>query len=173
MTGTFWIVSYIALWIAVIGLSVAVVALLRQIGLLHLRVAPMGVHFAGEGPTLDDPAPNIGRTWRSDGVTLVAFTSATCELCADLHPGLVRLADAEGDLDLVTLDGHADASAFASFSVRSTPYVVAIDADGIVRGRGVANTLDQVEEMLEEVRAGVIDLRDIPSTPTATTEATA
>ncbi len=160
MTGTFWIVSYIALWIAVVVLSVSVVALLRQIGLLHLRVAPMGVNFAGEGPPLDEPAPHIGRSWREDGLTLVAFTSATCELCADLHPGLVRLASAERDLDLVTLDGHRDASAFASFSVRSTPYVVAIDADGVVRSRGVANTLDQVEEMLDEVRAGVIDVRD-------------
>ena len=160
MTGTFWIVSYIALWIAVVVLGISVVALLRQIGLLHLRVAPMGVNFAGEGPELDAPAPNIGRDWRTDGLSLVAFTSATCELCADLHPGLVRLAAAERDLDLVTLDGQRDASAFASFSVRSTPYVVAVDADGVVRARGVANTLDQVEEMLAEVRAGVIDIRD-------------
>jgi len=160
VSGTFWIVSYIALWVAVIALSISVVALLRQIGLLHLRVAPMGVNFAGEGPELDEPAPNIGRRWRTDGITLVAFTSATCELCADLHPGLVRLSNAERDLDLVTLDGQRDASAFASFSVRSTPYVVAIDEEGVVRSRGVANTLDQVEEMLEEVRAGVIDVRD-------------
>jgi hypothetical protein len=32
--------------------------------------------------------------------------------------------------------------------------VVAVDGDGIVRSRGVANTLDQVEEMLAEVLAG-------------------
>ncbi len=159
MTGTFWIVSYVMLWLAVIGLSVAVVALLRQIGVLHLRVSPMGVHFAGEGPELDQPAPTIGRTWRDDAITLVAFTSPTCELCRDLKPGLDRLAKADPGLELVSIDSEIERRAFDAFSVRSTPYVVAIDAEGMVRGRGVANTLDQVEEMLAEVRAGVIDLR--------------
>ena len=50
MTGSVWIVSYVMLWVAVVVLGVTVVALLRQIGVLHLRVAPMGVHFAGRGP---------------------------------------------------------------------------------------------------------------------------
>ena len=58
MSGTVWIVSYVLLWIAVIVLGFAVVALLRQIGVLHTRVAPMGVHFAGEGPERESPAPD-------------------------------------------------------------------------------------------------------------------
>jgi hypothetical protein len=51
--------------------------------------------------------------------------------------------------------------------VRSTPYVIAVDAEGIVRSRGVANTLDQVEEMLAEVLAGPPITLDQTSNPAA------
>ena len=65
---------------------------------------------------------------------------------------------------------ESDQPAFAAFRVRSTPYLVAIDRQGMVRSRGVANTLDQAEEMLSEVRAGVIDLDvSVTDTPTSTT----
>jgi hypothetical protein len=30
---------------------------------------------------------------------------------------------------------------------------VAVDGDGVVRGRGVANSLEQVEELMDEARA--------------------
>ena len=76
MNGTAWMISYVMLWAAVAVLGFAVVALLRQIGILHTRVAPMGVHFAGEGPELDTPAPPVDRVdYRSSPFTLLAFTS--------------------------------------------------------------------------------------------------
>lgn len=161
MSGSAWIVSYVLLWIAVIALGTTVIALLRQIGILHTRVAPMGVHFAGEGPELDAAAPDkAAYDYNSSETTLVAFVSDTCEICARLHPGLERLARAEAALTLRTMDADTDQAAFAAFKVRSTPYLVAVDTDGMVRGRGVANTLDQAEELLAEVRAGVIDLAE-------------
>ena len=165
MTGGVWIASYVMLWVAVIVLGVAVIALLRQIGVLHTRVAPMGVHFAGEGPELDQPAPDHGAfDYSAVETTLVAFVSDTCEICRGLHPSLERLGRTDPRLNLRTMRAEADQPAFATFRVRSTPYLVAVDRDGVVRGRGVANTLDQAEELLAEVRAGVIDLNAL--TPT-------
>lgn len=158
MTGI-WLVSYVLLWLTVAALGFAVVALLRQIGVLHTRVAPMGVHFAGEGPELDQPAPLLaltgGRTvdYRSSPVTLLTFTSPTCEICAALKPALERLSRSYDEVDLTIIDHDAEPSTFAAFRVRSTPYLIAIDHRGIVRSRGVANTLDQAEEMLAEVLA--------------------
>lgn len=154
MTGI-WLVSYILLWLTVAVLGVAVVAMLRQIGILHTRVAPMGVHFAGEGPELDKPAPAAADIdYEASPYTLLAFTSPTCEICASLKPALQRLSKAYDEVELHIVD-HADAKAtFGQFRVRSTPYLVAVDAQGIVRSRGVANTLDQAEEMLAEVLAG-------------------
>ena len=52
------------------------------------------------------------------------------------------------------VDHGTEPDTFSRFQVRSTPYLVAVDREGIVRSRGVANTLDQAEEMLAEVLAG-------------------
>ncbi|MEM7274019.1 MAG: thioredoxin domain-containing protein [Actinomycetota bacterium] len=154
MTGI-WLVSYLLLWLTVAVLGVAVVAMLRQIGILHTRVAPMGVHFAGEGPELDLPAPVVDDVdYGASPYTLLAFTSPTCEICATLKPALRHLERGYDEVYLRIIDHDVDPSIFAAFRVRSTPYLVAVDRDGIVRSRGVANTLDQAEEMLAEVLAG-------------------
>lgn len=153
MTGI-WLASYLALWLTVLALGISVIALLRQIGVLHTRVAPMGVHFAGEGPELDTEAPIVdGLDYTTTPYTLLAFTSPSCEICASLKPALERLARGYDEIDLHLIDHDAMPSTFSDFRVRSTPYLIAIDDDGIVRSRGVANTLDQVEEMLAEVLA--------------------
>lgn len=150
-----WLVSYVALWLTVMVLGFSVVALLRQIGVLHTRVAPMGVHFAGEGPELDSPAPTLdGLNYSASPYTVLAFTSPTCEICATLKPALQRLSRGYSEIDLQMIDHGTRPGVFSDFQVRSTPYLVAIDADGVVRSRGVANTLDQAEEMLAEVLAG-------------------
>jgi thiol-disulfide isomerase/thioredoxin len=153
MDGAVWVVSYVVLWVAVVVLSVAVVALLRQIGVLHARLAPMGVHFAGEGPDLNAPAPAAGPTvdYGDADVTLVAFTAPACEICARLRPSLAALRTQYRDLRLVELENAPDtAAAFRAFNVSNTPYFVAVDRGGVVRGRGVANSLEQVEELIDE-----------------------
>jgi hypothetical protein len=154
MSGGIWIASYVLLWVAVVVLGLTVIALLRQVGVLHTRVAPMGVHFAGEGPDLDSSAPHADRFgYERRDLTLLAFTSPTCELCASLVPGLRKIEQSYDELQLQTVSSADDSAVFAAFKVRSTPYLVAIDRAGIVRSRGVANTLDQAEEMLAEVLA--------------------
>ena len=92
MSGSVWIATYVLLWLAVVGLTVAVVALLRQIGVLHARLHPLGVHFAGEGPELDSVAPPLTEApYGEQELTLVAFTAPTCEVCAALRPSLDAL----------------------------------------------------------------------------------
>ena len=151
MTGL-WMVSYLLLWLTVLLLGLTVVAMLRQIGVLHTRIAPMGIHFAGEGPELDSSAPAVDSVdYTASPFTLLAFTSPTCEICAKLTPALERLSRSYDEIDLRILDHRTEARSFSDFRVRSTPYLIAVDADGLVRSRGVANTLDQVEEMLAEV----------------------
>jgi len=155
MNGTAWMVSYVALWVMVGVLGFSVVALLRQIGILHTRIAPMGVHFAGEGPELDSVAPPVADIdYAASPYTLIAFTSPTCEICATLAPALGRLGRTYTEVDVRFVDHDSQPDTFAAFRVRSTPYLIAIDDDGVVRSRGVANTLDQAEEMLAEVLAG-------------------
>ena len=154
MRGSVWVATYVLLWLAVLGLSVAVVALLRQIGVLHARLHPLGVHFAGEGPELDSVAPPlIEAPYGEQELTLVAFTAPTCEVCAVLRPSLdaLRRTYREVRVHVLDLDDRTRPT-FNAFNVRSTPYLVAVDRGGVVRGRGVANSLEQVEELLDEAR---------------------
>lgn len=150
MRGSVWVASYVVLWLTVLALVVAVVALLRQIGVLHARLHPLGAHFGGEGPALESEAPPVdGHDYATAGVTLLAFTSPTCEVCKVLAPSLDALRRDYRDVHVHTVDLGSARSVFDAFQVRSTPYVVAVDRTGVVRGRGVVNSLEQIEEVLE------------------------
>jgi thiol-disulfide isomerase/thioredoxin len=156
MDGTWWVVSYVALWVVVVVLSLAVVVLLRQIGVLHARLHPFGVHFGGEGPPLSAPAPLAERfDYGAAPLTLVVFTAPGCEVCARLRPSFEALRRSYRDaLRVHEVDhGRDTATVFEAFQVRSTPYLVAVDGHGVVRGRGIANSLEQVEELVAEAVA--------------------
>jgi methylamine dehydrogenase accessory protein MauD len=51
------VVSNVLLWIALVVLAGVVVALARQIGVLHERVAPAGALLLGGGPRVGEAAP--------------------------------------------------------------------------------------------------------------------
>ena len=151
MHGSVWVASYVMLSLSVVVLSIAVVALLRQLGVLHARLAPMGTHFAGEGPDLDSHAPAVGLAYDRAVLTVLAFTSPTCTVCRELRPSLDALRRQYRELQVYLVDLEpATQPVFDAFLVRSTPYIVTVDRAGIVRGRGVANTLEQVEELVRE-----------------------
>lgn len=151
MSGSAWIASYVVLWAAVLVLSVAVVALLRQIGVLHARLHPLGANFAGEGPALDTAAPTLPDTTYADApLTVLAFTSPGCAVCKVLRPSLEALRRGYPEIQLREIDLGSARATFDAFMVRSTPYVVAVDTAGVVRGRGVVNSLEQIEELLEQ-----------------------
>jgi thiol-disulfide isomerase/thioredoxin len=154
VNGGVWVASYIVLWVAVVVLGFLVLALLRQVGVLHARLQPMGVHFAGEGPELGAAAPAAGPFPYDAPLTLVAFTAPTCEVCAALRPALQTLERQYRDIRLVEVEsGPSTRSTFRAFNVSNTPYFVAVDGAGVVRGRGVANSLEQLEELVEEALA--------------------
>ncbi len=103
-----FLVSHALLWILVIVLAAVVVALTRQIGLLHDRVAPVGALVGGETPRVGETAPvlevedfrggrlRIGGTEERGRSTLLLFVSPTCPVCKELLPVARRLAAAEG-----------------------------------------------------------------------------
>lgn len=154
MTGGAWIASYVLLWLAVVVLAFAVVVLLRQIGVLHARISPMGVHFAGEGLPQGALAPPVAGRGFQDPLTLVVFTSPTCEICAALVPALGAVERDYREVGVaVVAYGEDTAGTFRAYNVSQTPYVVAVGDDGRVRGGGVANTLEQVEELVDSALA--------------------
>jgi methylamine dehydrogenase accessory protein MauD len=88
------------LWVVVLALLIVVLALTRQVGVLHERIAPAGALMINKGPAVGDPVPAIdvvdldGRALRigaqrADGLsTLILFLSPTCPVCESLLPVL-------------------------------------------------------------------------------------
>jgi thiol-disulfide isomerase/thioredoxin len=148
-----WVVSYVILWSTVVLLCFAVVVLLRQIGVLHARLRPLGVHPGGEGLEPDIPAPPIPDVdYAARELTLVTFTSPTCAVCRELVPSITALERSYDDVTVAVVShGPATAPTFRAFNVASTPYVVAVDREGVVRGGGVANALEQIEVLIDGV----------------------
>ena len=94
------LVSNALLWAAVIALALLVLALARQVGVLHERIAPVGALALGRGPRVGEPAPSIdvptlagarlalGGASADGRSTLLFFLSPSCPVCKSLLPAL-------------------------------------------------------------------------------------
>jgi methylamine dehydrogenase accessory protein MauD len=97
------LVSNLLLWGLVVALGLVVVALTRQIGILHERIAPVGALAVERGPKVGEAAPELllpalaGNEVRLGGSdadgrrTLLFFLSPTCPVCKTLLPTLERI----------------------------------------------------------------------------------
>jgi len=100
------VVSNVLLWVLVLVLGAVIVALTRQIGLLHERIAPVGAMVSQQGPKIGEPAPVIEAT-DLDGFrvkvggagprTLLFFLSPTCPVCDTLLPTLQKVVRDESN----------------------------------------------------------------------------
>jgi methylamine dehydrogenase accessory protein MauD len=107
-------ISNIVLWLVVIGLVLVVLALTRQLGVLHERIAPAGALMINRGPAIGEAVAALdvvdlqGRELRigaarADGrSTLILFVSPTCPVCKALLPVVTSSRQQERDwLDVV------------------------------------------------------------------------
>jgi methylamine dehydrogenase accessory protein MauD len=114
------LVSQVMLWLTVVVLAVAVLALARQVGVLHERIAPVGALALGRGPQTGESAPRLtvrtfaGGTVEVGGpqpegpLRLLFFVSPTCPICKSLLPTVKVFAQSER-LDLLLIgDGDED-----------------------------------------------------------------
>ena len=109
---TVLIVSQIFSWIVILGLGIALLALARQVGVLHVRVAPAGALLTGKGPVVGEAAPvldvttlegaplSIGKALAKGRKQLLLFVSPHCPLCKELIPIAKNFARTE-KLDIV------------------------------------------------------------------------
>ena len=133
-------ISNVVLWIVVLALLAVVLALTRQVGVLHERIAPAGALMINRGLTVGEPAPVIDvvdlnglelqvGAGRSDGLsTLILFLSPTCPVCESLLPVLQSSRKHERSWLQIVLASDGDPAVHREF-VRSHgllefPYVV-------------------------------------------------
>ena len=133
-------VSNVVLWVLVLTLSAVVLALTRQLGVLHERIAPAGALMLNRGLSVGEPAPmlevaaldgsalTVGAA-RSDGrSTLLLFVSPTCPVCKTLLSAVKSSRKDERSWMDVILASDGDAAEQREFvraqGLEGIPYVV-------------------------------------------------
>ena len=150
-----WVAAFVAQWVLLIALGIAVVALARQLGTLHLRLGPLGaLEIDDEGPPLGEGLPPMPASADDGGLvtlggpaaapTIALFVSEHCPICAAVKPGLPAAARSAG-MDALIL---ADPALERRLALPGTPYVLVVDRLGIVRSKGTVNNLEQLEGLM-------------------------
>ena len=131
------IASQVLLWLLVIGLTLVVIALARQIGVLHERIAPVGALTPRGGPEVGDASPRmtvsamdgggvaVGERLATGRMQLLLFVSSDCPVCKRLIPLAKSVAKAE-HLDLVFVgddEAAAQRALIARFGLEAYPFV--------------------------------------------------
>lgn len=116
------IIASILQWLLILVLAAGLVALLRQVGMLHERLGPVGALTLPGGPRAGEPAPRfdlVALDGRAVSIaapgqpraTLLFFLSPTCPVCKTLTPVVQRLAYDERDRLSVVLASDGDEAA--------------------------------------------------------------
>lgn len=191
------LVSNIVLWVLVIVLALAVLALARQVGILHERVAPAGALQPTEGPKvgelteamrLEDLQGNpvtVGGPAADGKATFVLFISPTCPVCKSLVPTAKSLARKESARMRIVFASDGDRpeqhAAYAqdlqidphpyvlsqslgmAYQVGKLPFALLIGADGSLQSKGLVNTREHLESLVEAMDTGVPTLQEYVS----------
>lgn len=162
----------IALLVVVFALARQVGILFERVAPMGALMTDAGPKVGEASPrfdlmTLDGKPLAIGGA--SPRNTLVFFLSTTCPVCKKLLPVLKSMRNAEGrSLDIVLAsDGeHAAHQAFhkaagiddfpyvlspdlgMTYRINRLPFAVLLDREGIVRGKGLVNSREQLESLM-------------------------
>ena len=188
------LVSNVVLWVLVIVLALIVLALARQVGILHERVAPAGALMPTSGPKVGElTEPMTLNNLRGDDViiggvnpdseaTFVMFISPTCPVCKSLVPTAKSLAKREGKRMRLVFASDGDKveqhEAYArdlglddyhyviseglgmAYEVSKLPFALLIGGDGTLHSKGLVNTREHLESLVEAMDSGVSTLQD-------------
>jgi hypothetical protein len=130
-------------FVCIVGLAIAVLALTREVGLLHLRLGPeAALDIADEGPPLGShvDVPGHGDTQ----LTLAIFSSESCRICQTLTP-VIDSFRAGAWLTVAVFDEVRDDDVWQRLRIPGSPYAVALDQHGEVRAKGTFNSYGQLE----------------------------
>ena len=187
------LISQIALWVLLLVMAGLQLALLRQIGVIHERIAPMGALTLDKGPKEGESSPlfdlldirkrriKIGGASTSGKSSLIFFLSPSCPVCKKMLPILKssRRTEATWLEILLASDGEpAEHERFVNahslgdfpyilsqdlgmtYRVGKLPYAVLIDEAGVVRAKGLINTREHLESLIQAKEMGVASIQE-------------
>lgn len=186
-----WLVV-IALLFVVFALARQVGILFERVAPMGALMTDAGPKVGEASPhfdlmTLDGKPLAIGGA--SARNTLVFFLSTTCPVCKKLLPVLKSMRAAEGkalDIVLASDGDHAAHQAFhkaaglgdfpyvlspdlgMTYRINRLPFAVLLDRQGVVRGKGLVNSREQLESLMNANDLGHASIQDWIKAETAT-----
>jgi hypothetical protein len=146
-----WLLIAIAgAFVCIALLTIAVLALAREVGILRLRVGTeSALDVSEEGPPVGsrvDPSEwfDIDSSAR---LAVAVFSSDGCRLCQSLKP-VVAAFRRDPLLAVQVFDEERDADVWRELRIPGSPFAVAIDRGGAVHAKGTFNTYAQLESIL-------------------------
>lgn len=185
------LVSHVMLWVVVLLLTVAMLALVRQVGMMNRRIQPWGARVTPLGPQIGQEAPSFdvadveGRMVRIGGGpkrTLLVFLSPSCTSCAGVAPAVQSIARSErGWIQTIVVNNGSreEVVAFSerngiahlptviseeiknAFQANATPYAYLIGRDGRVAAKGIVNSFEHLDSIVRAAEVGVDSLETL------------
>lgn len=179
-----WLVSHLLLWLLNLALLLLVAATIRQVGLIHLRIPPVGARMGDPGPAIGDEVPPLEAIdLNGRKVTLLSgdhqrslllFMSASCDACSELAPSVPAFARGQAETKVIIvyrgdestvresaalnhlrgLTVVASADLHEVLKVSAFPYGILISKDGKVVSKGVVNHLEHLESLTDAAEVG-------------------
>jgi methylamine dehydrogenase accessory protein MauD len=178
-----WLVSYIVLWLLVLGMGVLILLLYRQLGIMYLGsaegVSRDGLNKGTQAPdfSLTDQYGNLQRLINYRGrPTLLLFGSPHCSPCRTLLPQLHDWASAHPDVGVIWLNAASpeeslkfvsdtgatipvapyppEGNLLDTYKVRVTPFSFLLDENGVIRAKGLVNTKAGLDLYYKELKTG-------------------
>jgi methylamine dehydrogenase accessory protein MauD len=178
-----WLVSYVVLWALSAATLVVLLVVLRQLGLIYVRLgggAPRGLE---EGPPLGAIIAPFEEAEDETGVALpfpdpeaplnlLVFASPHCAICKEVLGDVERAASGAGAAAMVVSEGGQEENrrlrALAGRGVRFTtspsrqrilsvetfPYAIVTDGEGMVLDKATVNGPRDLETLLERASRG-------------------
>jgi len=195
------VISQIALWVLLLIMAGLQLALLRQVGVIHERIAPMGALTLDKGPKEGEMSPvfdlvgldqrriRIGGENPRGKSSLIFFLSPSCPVCKKMLPILKSAARAESSRLEILLASDGEPPEHERFVAAQTlgefpyilsqelgmtyrvgklPYAVLIDETGVIRAKGLINTREHLESLIQAKEMGIASIqkflqKEIPS----------
>lgn len=178
-----WLVSYVALWIIVLGMGVLILLLYRQLGIMYLGSAegvsrdglPKGTQAPDFNLTDQYGTPQRLTNYRGRP-TLLLFGSPHCSPCRTLLPQLHEWAAAHPDVGVLWLNAASpeeslkfvsdtgatlpivpyppEGNLLDTYKVRVTPFSFLLDENGVIRAKGLVNSKAGLDLYYKELKTG-------------------
>ena len=128
-------------WLAILVLAAVLLAMVRQVGILHQRVAPAGALMISQGVAIGEKPPVLalkaldGRDVTIGGPaphsTLVMFIAPDCPVCARLLPAMTAIGQQEAAWLRIVFASDGKASDHLAFwrdkGLAQYPYVISTE----------------------------------------------